>query len=92
MIGKTGVWSTGDRASGVALGMPTFTGPANCVAVPTLDSASLPVEPAQVALTLQRHLCALIQQGYEVLSVTPIPGAVLCVAVSRVPLTYPYDE
>lgn len=63
--------------------MPKFTGPAIVQAVYTLDTAGLPVEPARVALALQGLLSELVSQGYEVLGVQPMPGAMLCTAVKR---------
>ena len=65
--------------------MPKFTGRAIVQAVSTLDSAGLPVEPARVALHLQELLSALVSQGYEVLGVQPMPGAMLCTAIKRDP-------
>lgn len=66
--------------------MPKYTSPAVVQAVNTLDGAGLPVEPARVALTLQRLLSDLVTQGYEVLGVQPMPGALLCTAVRREPV------
>lgn len=63
--------------------MPTFTGAAIVQAIPTLDFTGVPIRPEVYAGVLQRLLSDLVSQGYEVLSVTPMPGAILCAAVQR---------
>lgn len=63
--------------------MPEFTRAAIVRAIPTLQSlagVSVPVSPLQVAEALEELLIALVEQGYEVQGITPVPGALLCTA------------
>jgi hypothetical protein len=63
--------------------MSRFTSPAVVKAIALTDPHGLSIAPERVAETLQRHLSELITQGYEVLSVTLVHGALLSVAVTR---------
>ena len=49
----------------------------------TLDFTGVPIRPEVYAGVLQRLLSDLVSQGYEVLSVTPVAGAILCTAIRR---------
>jgi hypothetical protein len=60
-----------------------FTTPAVVKAVRTLDAMGIALAPENVAHLLEQHLNAVLAQGYEVVSVLELPGAVLCTAVKR---------
>lgn len=70
--------------------MSRFTSPASVKAIALNDPHGLSISPERVAEALQRHLSELISQGYEVLSVTPVHGALLCTAVRREPERSPH--
>jgi len=62
-----------------------YTSPAVVEAIPTLDLTGVPLRPEVVAGEMQGRLSELISAGYEVLCVTPVLGAILCVGVRGAP-------
>jgi hypothetical protein len=59
-----------------------FTSPAVVKALALHDPHGLAVAPERVAEVLQHHLSELVSQGYQVLSVTHIHGALLTIAIA----------